>query len=249
VVDQSKWLNGQHAYSDPQRKYTFAFIANPGSNQFAYNTKLVDPKPITSYKDFLKPEWKGKIVSMEPTDRHIGGSLQFFYYNPDLGPEFFKQFFGGPNVVFSKNTRQMTDWLASGKFSICLGCLAIKRASDQGLPIDEFNTATGFREGALVGTASGTVSIMNKAPNRNAAVVFVNWLLSREGQIELQKLDDDGGVHVNSARIDIPKDDVDPDNRLVEGGHYYSQSNPEWSNLDPIFALAKEIVADKAAKR
>jgi hypothetical protein len=43
------------------------------------------------------------------------------------------------------------------------------------------------------------------APYPNAAKVFLNWLLSREGQIALQKLVENGR---NSLRIDIPKDDV-----------------------------------------
>jgi ABC-type Fe3+ transport system substrate-binding protein len=41
------------------------------------------------------------------------------------------------------------------------------------------------------------------SPNTNAAKVFLNWVLSREGQIQFQKL-----THENSLRVDIPKEGV-----------------------------------------
>jgi ABC-type Fe3+ transport system substrate-binding protein len=56
-------------------------------------------------------------------------------------------------------------------------------------------------------SAGGTLGIPSRAPNPNAAKVFINWFLSREGQIALQKLGRPD-AH-NSRRIDIPKDDVD----------------------------------------
>ena len=54
VRDESKWVTGRHRYTDPDRKYNFAFLASPGSRQLAFNSKLVDPKEIKSYKDFIE---------------------------------------------------------------------------------------------------------------------------------------------------------------------------------------------------
>jgi len=58
---------------------------------------------------------------------------------------------------------------------------------------------------------------MDKAPHANAAKVFVNWLLSREGQISFQQ--SQGAC--DSARIDIPKEDVPPIHRRREGVKYF----------------------------
>ena len=41
----------------------------------------------------------GKIVSIEPNSRYIGATLQFMYYNPHLGPDFFRTFFGKSGVT------------------------------------------------------------------------------------------------------------------------------------------------------
>jgi ABC-type glycerol-3-phosphate transport system substrate-binding protein len=56
VVDESKWITGKHRYTDPERKYNFAFVANPGATQISYNTNLVDPKKFDSYRDLLDPK-------------------------------------------------------------------------------------------------------------------------------------------------------------------------------------------------
>jgi ABC-type glycerol-3-phosphate transport system substrate-binding protein len=244
VLDTSSWVNHEIRYSDPERKYNLAFLANPGSSQISYNSTLVDPKTITSYQDFLDPKWKGKIVSIDPTDRHIGGITQFIYYNPNLGPDFFRKLFGEMDVTYARNVRQMTDWLAAGKFALCLGCLYIERAKQQGLPVGNLDT-TVYKEGASFQAGSGSISLIKQAPNPNAAKLFINWLLSREGQMVVQKTADNG-EHMNSGRIDIPKDDVDRDNQLVEGEQYFDQNSPEWADIDKVDALSRQIMATKS---
>src|SRR5215472_7767217 len=78
----------------------------------AYNTKLVNPKEIKSYWDFLDPKWKGKIVAYDVSRvSTIAHSLRFLYNHPDLGPEFIKRFFGEMDITYSRDERQMIDWL------------------------------------------------------------------------------------------------------------------------------------------
>ncbi|HWP57400.1 MAG TPA: extracellular solute-binding protein [Candidatus Acidoferrales bacterium] len=240
VTDESKWYGGEHRYADPEKKYIFAYLASPSSAQLHYNTQLVNPKEFKSIWDVTHPKWKGKIVSLDPRDTGMGATMQFLYYHPEIGPEFMRKFFGGMDATFSKNFRQMTDWLAQGKFAICMGCKDSLRAKNQGLPVDEFETE-GWKEGASFSTGGGSLSLLNRAPHPNAAKVFINWFLSRRGQIALQKLADPDDPP-NSRRIDIPKDDVPPGNRLKEGARYFDVVRPEYSDMGRIFELAKEIM-------
>jgi hypothetical protein len=46
----------------------------------------------------------------------------------------------------------------------------------------------------------------------------------------------------NSRRIDIPKDGVAVNNRIVDGRKYLDVTRPEWQDMEPIFKLAKEIM-------
>ncbi|MGH7797556.1 MAG: extracellular solute-binding protein [Candidatus Binatia bacterium] len=241
VVDQSKWFGKEHRYADPEGKYIFAFIASPSNAQLSYNTKLVDPKEFKSYWDVVHPKWKGKIVSLDPRDTGLGATMQFYYYSADLGSEFMKKFFGGMDITYSKNFRQMTDWLAQGRFAICMGCKDSMRAKHQGLPVDDFDT-NHWKEGSSFSAGGGSVSLMNQAPHPNAAKVFLNWFLSRKGQMALQKLGD-ADDPANSRRIDIPKDGIPPDNRMQPGVKYFDVVKPEYGDMKPIFDLAKEIMA------
>ena len=241
VTDTSKWYGNEHRYADPEGKYIFAFIGSASSSQLSYNTNLVNPKEFKSYMDLINPKWKGKIVALDPRDTGLGATMQFYFYNPQIGPEFMKKFFGGMDNTYAKNWQQMTNWLAQGKFAICMGCKDSQRAKNQGLPVDDFDT-THWKEGSSFSAGGGSLAYMNQAPHPNAAKVFINWFLSRKGQIALQKLGDVDDP-ANSRRIDIPKDDIPPDNRLQPGVKYFDVVKPEYGDMKPIFDLAKEIMA------
>ena len=241
VTDLSKWFNHEHRYADPENKHIFAFIGSASNAQLAYHTKMVNPNEFKSYQDVLNPKWKGKIVSLDPRDTGLGATMQFWYYSPDLGPQFIKAFFGGMEITYAKNFRQMTDWLGQGKFAICMGCKDSARAKNQGLPVEDFDTNK-WKEGSSFSAGGGSVSYLNQAPHPNAAKVFLNWFLSRKGQIALQKLGDVDDP-ANSRRIDIPKDDIPPDNRLQPGVKYFDVVKPEYGDMKAIFDLAKEIMA------
>ena len=241
VTDLSKWFGNEHRYADPEGKFIFAFIGSASNAQLAYHTKIVDPKEFKSYWDVTNPKWKGKIVSLDPRDTGLGATMQFYYYSSEIGPEFMKKFFGGMDITYAKNFRQMTDWLAQGKFAICMGCKDSMRAKNQGLPVDDFDTNR-WKEGSSFSAGGGSMGYMNQAPHPNAAKVFINWFLSRKGQMALQRLGDVDDP-ANSRRIDIPKDDIPPDSRLQPGVKYFDVVKPEYGDMKPIFDLAKEIMA------
>lgn len=241
VTDTSKWFGNEHRYADPEGQYIFSFIGSPSNAQLSYNTKLVNPAEFKSYWDVTHAKWKGRIVSLDPRDTGLGATMQFYYYSPEVGPEFLRKFFGGMEITYSKNFRQMTDWLAQGKFAICMGCKDSMRAKNQGLPVDDFDTNR-WKEGSSFSAGGGSLALVNQAPHPNAAKVFINWFLSRKGQMALQKLGDPDDP-ANSRRIDIPKDDIPPENRLQPGVKYFDVVKPEYGDMKPIFDLARQIMA------
>ncbi len=248
VVDETKWLDGQHSYADPEGRYIFVYIANPGGSSTYYNTNLVNPKEFKSYWDLLNPKLKGKIVSQDPTGTGLGATLLFFYYNPELGAEFIRRLFGTMDVTYGRDRRQITDWLAQGKFAIFLGCRDAQRAKSQGLPVEVMDTGE-WKEGESLTTGGGSISLIKGAPHPNTAKVFINWFLSRKGQIALQKYKDlYGEVPPNSRRIDIPKDDLPAENRLVKERKYVDVSRAEWQDMTPIFKLVKEAMKVREQK-
>ena len=109
-----------------------------------------------------------------------------FYHPPDVGPSFIRKLYGEMDVTLFRDYRQGTDWLAVGKFAICFSC-DVDVSKQQGLPVDTFGPGV-FKEGGGLVQQFGTLTLVNRAPHPNAAKVFINWLLSRKGQIALQKI-------------------------------------------------------------
>ena len=247
VLDESKWYGGKHVFTDREGQFVFVYVALPGSRGLAFNANLVNPKEFQSYWDLTLPKWKGKITSQPVTETGLSANLQFYYYHPDLGPEFIKRAFGAMDVTFG-DRRTITDWLAVGKYAICHGCRQVDKAQSQGLAVDDFDTAN-WKEGEPLSTGGGSISLIKGGPNPNAARLFINWFLSRKGQTAMQKSNDLYGEHPpNSRRIDIPKDMLPADSRLIEGRKYLDVSQPEFTDMTPVLKLAREIMRAREQK-
>jgi iron(III) transport system substrate-binding protein len=241
VTDTSKWYGGKHHYADPENKYLLMFEGSVASTSTAYNTKLVNPKEFNSYWDLLKPQWKGKILSWDPRASLPTQTLTL-YYHPQAGPDFIRRFYGDAEVTLFRDRRQGTDWLANGKFPICFFCRDIEAAQKQGLPVDMLGLEH-LKEAEGIGGGNSSVLILfNKAPHPYSAKVFINWYLSRQGQMVWQKLTNTKMFEPSdSMRIDIPKDDVLPKARRVEGRKY-----PVVGFLDPepVQNLINEVLGE-----
>lgn len=247
VLDESKWYGGKHIFTDSENQFIFIYVALPGSRGLAYNSNLVNAKEFKSYWDLANPKWKGKITSQRPTETGLSAHLQFYYYHPELGPEFIRRAFGAMDLTFG-DRRTITDWLAVGKFAICHGCRQIEKASGQGLPVDDFDTGV-WKEGQPLSTGGGSLGLIKGSPNPNAARVFINWFLSRKGQTAMQKSNDlYGELPPNSRRMDIPKDMLPAENRLVEGRKYLDVARHEFTDMAPVLKLAKEIMRAREQK-
>jgi ABC-type Fe3+ transport system substrate-binding protein len=241
VTDQSKWYQQKHHYSDPEGQYIFNYVGSATYGGISYNTNLVKPKEFNSYWDLLEPKWKGKILARDIRVPGPGsGNARFFFHHPDLGAPFIRKLFGEMDVTLFRDYRQGPDWLAVGKYAICFSC-DVDVLKDQGLPVDTIGPNV-FKEGGAMVQQFGSLTLMNKAPHPNAAKVFINWLLSRRGQLAMQKRLADGESPADSLRIDIPKNDVPLLVRRVEGVRYLDASNPKWLSMKPILKVMNEAL-------
>jgi iron(III) transport system substrate-binding protein len=233
-------MKGQYWWGDPDKKYTFLFSASP-SPLISYNTDLVKPEDVTSFWDLLDPKWKGKMVSRDPGSAGTGGNTAFFYFNPQLGKEYLRRLFTEQNVTIVEDARQAAEWLALGKYAIYLlgSGNDIDEAKQQGLPVKDHYGP--FKEGARIAAGgTGSVSVFNHAAHPNAAKLFVNWWLSKEGQLTAQKAD----PLDQSLRIDIPNDDVTPETRRLPDVDYsFIDAQPEIvANEGEMLAFMKQVL-------
>ena len=221
VVDGSKWVNTEQHYADREKQFVFMYEGSVAGVGLHYHTGLVDPKEFKSYWHLLKPKWKGKILVFERPGTG-SPSVVRFYHNPQLGPDFLRRLLTETDLVISQDRRQSSDWLASGRFPICIDCGDTDRAKQQGLPVDEFSHDHLKEAGNEISTSGNSgLALINNAPHPNAAKVFINWFLSREGQTVWQEtMNVKVAEPSDSMRIDIPKDKVLPSARREEGKKY-----------------------------
>jgi len=128
---------------------------------------------------------------------------------------------------------------------LCLFCGNIEAARTQGLPVDEFDVFRWKETPAISSGSNGSIALMNQAPHPAAAKVFINWLLSREGQLSFQKTMNSDNLLVESLRTDISKDAVPAAQRRIAGVKYINMDSAERSNQEPVTKLLKEIIKSK----
>ncbi len=248
VSDESRWWEGRHKYVDPEGAHILVYEGNvSGGAGPSYNTNLLNPKEYKSYWDFLNPKLKGKIVAVDIRQvRGAGAPWQYLYYHPQLGPPYLKRLYGDMDVTMTADLRQAVDWMATGKVVLCLPCQGspVAKGRNQGLPVDQFEPYH-FKEGVSISSAFGQVALVNRPPHPNAARVFINWLLSREGQIAFQKIMSQPGDPRDSRRVDVPKDHIPPQERRKDGMKYFDIDDMETKDIRPITKLLDEILAAK----
>ena len=248
VLERSKWWRKKHYYADPERKYVFVYVGEPQYGSLSYNTKLVDPKTIKSPWDLLDPKWKGKMEARDISTPGPGsGAMRFYYHHPKIGPEFIRRLYMEMDITLFRNPRQGPDWLINGKFHLCFFCSGVTRAKRQGLPVDTMGL---MKEGAGLADKGHSIVMLDKAPHPNAAKVFINWFLSREGQTTFQDAYGRSGNDVpNSLRLDVPKDKILPEDRRIEGVDYIELFNPEVIDMKPVLKIYKKALADAKGRR
>lgn len=204
VADPSVWFGqGLPMFDKEGMILTFLTQVIP---PVIYNKNMVKEGQITSYLDLLKPEWKGKMVLFDPT---ISGASRAWAgrLTQALGVEKANEFLTAlvtqQDILVTREMGQQLEWVARGKFPLAIfpQTPAVSQYLRVGAPIE----AAPFKEITGVSPSNGVLALPKYPPHPNATVVFVNWLLSREGQALVVK-----GMGVPSARLDVPPEGVNP---------------------------------------
>ena len=242
TYDESAWWQKKLWFADPKNDSAIVLTGEVGTRRGSYNTNLLDPKEIQSWWDLLKPKFKGKLGTFDPLVAGGGGeTFIFFYYSPALGAQFITRLLTETDILVTRNLEQGTDWLGQGRIMFYIGSgQPITKAKQQGLPVDLLPHP--LKEGEIMGGGSCCMALLNRAAHPNAARVFVNWVISREGQIAWQKYGE-----TNSLRTDIAKDNLPAWAVPQKGVDYFMLNSSE--NQDPARIKAMDKVAGEALKK
>ncbi|MBI4334005.1 MAG: extracellular solute-binding protein [Chloroflexi bacterium] len=236
VKDPKNWMGGV-LFMD-QGKLVIPFSAE-FSTYVGRHTELVKEGEIQSYSDLLDPKWKGKIVMSDPTLAGSGNAWVSFMttlWGLDKTKDYLRQFVR-QEPVLSRDLRLQAEWLARGKYpvSVAPNQSALLEFKNAGAPVAFVRIKEGGRitaSGSCVGVPSGQL------PHPNAAKVFVNWLLTKEGQTVFAR-----GVFRPSARVDVPLPDGYQGLTPLPGEPIVVQNEAEILRQGELMEIAKEIFA------
>jgi iron(III) transport system substrate-binding protein len=190
----------------------------------SYNVKLVAPADLPKdYADLLSPKWKGRL-GMDSSDLEWYANLRKIW-----GAEKARNFLEGlkrQDIRFAQGRSMLTGLLSGGEIALLVNNFlqnAIE-AKHKGSPVE-------FLALDPVVSAAGLVGINRLAPHPNAARLFVDFVLSREGQELIVKSDR------SSVRKDVAGNPLDliKNVRIVPSdlslGKNYVQIRDEYRDL------------------
>jgi ABC-type Fe3+ transport system substrate-binding protein len=162
-----------------------------GTLSYAYNTQLVKPADVPkSALDFLKPEFRGKMIACYPHDDDA--TLYIFHtLSQKYGPSYIDKYIANqPNWV--QGHLGVSRSVAAGKDLVTIDAttstiLNLKKA---GQPIEY-----AFSKDDPIPVYYSTAGIFKNAPHVNVAKLYMSWILQREQQSRIGTF---------SSRTDVP---------------------------------------------
>ena len=133
----------------------------------------------------------------------------------------------------TRDSRLLSEWLGRGKYVIGVGVdtEATQDFIRAGTPLWIVPT---FKEGVELRGSAGVVGMINRPAHPNAGKVFLNWILSKDGQTILS-----GANRVASRRTDVPTDHLEPwqipDTRISYFSRETEESQQQEYQMSKVF--------------
>jgi iron(III) transport system substrate-binding protein len=148
----------------------------------AYNTKLLKPADIpNNYQDLLNPKYKGNMNLGSEEYRWFSVLLDAM--GKEKGIAYMKALAKQDLRIPGPSSGLRVQLMAAGESAIAVAARG-RRVTDykeQGAPVD-------FRIFDPYPGDPGTVALMAQSPHPYAAMLFIDWMLSQEGQTALAEI-------------------------------------------------------------
>jgi len=198
VLDDTKWLGGFDAgFMDRERQYTYGFQGDLSQHVWV-NRELIPESELSTVEQLTDPKWKGKITWNDPSAAGSGSAIAG-YWLLLKGEDWLRTLYQ-QDVVATRDLRQQVEWVVRGRYPIAIGgdSTTLLEFQQQGLGAQVKTLAMYSELGGRLSPGFGNVMLMNRAPHPNAARLYLNWLLSREGQTSFATI-----TERNSRRLDV----------------------------------------------
>jgi iron(III) transport system substrate-binding protein len=213
--------------SQPPEYYAGAFLTLIG---IAYNTAAIkEADAPRSWRDLLDPKYRGKISVFDSSASSPFAAWQLL---PAVAGQDYWEQISQQDLRTYASSDQLLDALASGETPITMQFdnSGLKRIADRGLPIKAVWPTEG------VPTFVSVQGILARAPHPNAARLFHDWFLSRDGMnVSAHPISSQ-----LSARPDVSQAPTNPDHTRLNllastdrdaYGEAYAEFKPAWDRI------------------
>jgi iron(III) transport system substrate-binding protein len=238
VLEDDVWVGGfADGWMEREKRFIYAFSGRV-SPQVHVNWDAVSEKDLRRVEDLLDPKWRGKITWNDPRAAGSGGAIAGYWLHL-LGEDFLRGLLK-QDMVAARDLRQQVEWIVRGKYPVAIGLddrfLLEFKEKGVGSKVRPLAAASPAGGGARIGPGFGNIMSVNRAPHPNAAKVYINWLLSREGQVAYVK-----ATGINSRRLDVTEGPAETAPR--RGVKYFNINKEEnQPNIQKATEIAKEIL-------
>jgi len=193
-------------FKDPDGYWTDAYL---NAHVLVYNTRMLKPAEVPlTHADLLKPQWSGKFVMVSKAYEWFLKIIKL--QGEAKGMEFFKRL-AAQKPGFRIGSSQIADLVAAGEHPLGINTYStnIEDLKAKGAPVEWVGLDP------VVATLH-PIAVSPPAPHPNAAKLFVDFVLSREGMLLLR------GFKRIPSRLDVEPMVA----RLTKGIKFYP-SEPE----------------------
>jgi ABC-type Fe3+ transport system substrate-binding protein len=193
VKDPKQWWGG-HMWVDNAKRFIYPFVAYQTVSLWC-NPNEYKPGEFQSFDDLLSPKLQNKIGLSDPRTPGSGNSM-WSHMLSVKGEEYVKKLVA-QKVFVARDLRQLGENLTKGKIAVTVGIgySELLPFIQAGLPIMPLPYP---KEGLYTTGGYGHLMAIKNPPHPNAAKVFVNWLLGKDGQEIFGR-----GMGVGSRRYDV----------------------------------------------
>jgi len=193
VKDPKQWWGG-HMWADNAKRLINPFLAYQTVSLWC-NRNEYKPAEFQSFDDLLNPKLYGKIGINDP--RTLGSGNAMWSHLLSVKAEEYLRKLVAQKLFVTRDLRLLGENLSSGKIAVALGIgySAMLPFSKAGAPVAPLPYP---REGLYATGGYGHLMVIKNPPHPNAARVFTNWLLGKDGQEIFGR-----SMGVGSRRLDI----------------------------------------------
>lgn len=238
VKEISNWRHPNYIYGDAKR---FVFTHSHEVTVSAYhNVSVVPDVPSIFPNEMLNPKIKGKIVLRDASQPNAGAWALAPIYKAK-GADFLRRFLTEMDPRVLDNPQQIDTAILRGGATLAIGMQSTSYS--QCIVDGGCKNIEPIR--GLAAASSRGLSIFKNAPNPEATKIFVNWLLSKEGQAlfvqEWAKYNANGAISMRKDVAPAPNHGEDlPDFTKPEQYVWVATEDGE-KEVDAVVKIFKEV--------